>query len=75
MLYREAGQFKTTYAGDQQIFPIRQDRIAMAVLLAVAFIGVPLAAVTPALAAAIDFNYWFSGMLILSSSSRSPRSD
>ena len=30
MLYREAGQFKTTYAEDQQIFPIRQDRIAVA---------------------------------------------
>ena len=29
MLYREAGQFKSTYAQDQQIFPIRQDRIAM----------------------------------------------
>ena len=26
MLYREAGQFKVTYAKDQQIFPIRQDR-------------------------------------------------
>ena len=36
MLYREAGQFKTTYAADQQVFPIRQDRIAVAVLLAVA---------------------------------------
>ena len=31
MLYREAGQFKTTYAADQQIFPIRQDRIGVAV--------------------------------------------
>ena len=31
MLYREAGQFKTTYAADQQVFPIRQDRIAVAV--------------------------------------------
>jgi branched-chain amino acid transport system permease protein len=28
MLYREAGQFKATYQTDQQIFPIRQDRIA-----------------------------------------------
>jgi branched-chain amino acid transport system permease protein len=37
MLYREAGQFKTTYAADQQIFPIRQDRIGVLVLLAVAF--------------------------------------
>ena len=32
MLYREAGQFKSTYAQDQQIFPIRQDRIAIALL-------------------------------------------
>ena len=29
MLYREAGQFKTSYAADQPIFPIRQDRIAL----------------------------------------------
>ena len=27
MLYREAGQFKTSYAADQQIFPILQDRL------------------------------------------------
>jgi branched-chain amino acid transport system permease protein len=25
MLYREAGQFKTSYVADQQIFPILQD--------------------------------------------------
>ena len=30
MLYRETGQFKTSYAADMAIFPIRQDRIAMA---------------------------------------------
>jgi branched-chain amino acid transport system permease protein len=41
MLYRESGQFKSTYSEDQQIFPIRQDRIAMAVLLVVAFVVVP----------------------------------
>src|SRR5258706_6024581 len=64
MLYREAGQFKTTYAADQQLFPIRQDRIGMAILLAVAFVGVPLVSVVPAAAAAIDLNYWFNGMLI-----------
>src|SRR5438477_12724635 len=64
MLYREAGQFKTTYAADQQLFPIRQDRIGMAILLAVVFVGVPVAAATPALAGMIDFNYWFSGVLI-----------
>ena len=44
MLYREAGQFKTTYAADQQIFPIRQDRIGILVLLVLAFLGVPLLA-------------------------------
>lgn len=41
MIYRENGQFKTSYAADQQILPIRQDRIAIALLLAVAAIAVP----------------------------------
>ncbi len=41
MLYREAGQFKTSYASDQAIFPILQDRIGIAVILAVA-IAIPL---------------------------------
>jgi branched-chain amino acid transport system permease protein len=44
MLYRENGQFKTSYAADQQLLPIRQDRWFMAALLAVAFVVVPLAA-------------------------------
>jgi len=52
MLYREAGQFKTTYEADAAIFPIRQDRIAMLVILAVAFVAVPLTA-TPYLFSAI----------------------
>ncbi|MDP2794241.1 MAG: branched-chain amino acid ABC transporter permease [Sulfurisoma sp.] len=42
MIYRENGQFKTSYAADQQIFPIVQDRWAMLLLLVVAFVGVPL---------------------------------
>ena len=41
MFYREAGQFKTSYAADGQIFPIRQDRIALALFLLVAFVAVP----------------------------------
>jgi branched-chain amino acid transport system permease protein len=53
VLYREAGQFKTTYAADQQVFPIRQDRIAVAALLVVAFVGVPLFA----------NQYWLSAIL------------
>ena len=42
MIYRENGQFKASYRADQQIFPIRQDRWAIGLLLAVAFVGVPL---------------------------------
>jgi branched-chain amino acid transport system permease protein len=44
VLYRETGQFKMTYAEDMAIFPIRQDRIALGILLGIAFIGVPLLA-------------------------------
>ena len=44
MLYREAGQFKTSYDKDAAIFPILQDRIAMAVILVVAFAIVPFVA-------------------------------
>ena len=33
MLYREAGQFRTSYAQDSQILPLRQDRIGMAIML------------------------------------------
>jgi branched-chain amino acid transport system permease protein len=41
MLYREAGQFKTSYGADQSIFPIRQDRIALALFGLIAVVGVP----------------------------------
>jgi branched-chain amino acid transport system permease protein len=54
MLYREAGQFKATYAADQQIFPIAQDRVVILALLVVAFVGVPLVA----------SQYWLSAILI-----------
>ena len=54
MFYRETGQFKTSYAADQQIFPIRQDRVGMWLLLLVAFVIVPLTA----------GNYWFNAILI-----------
>ena len=53
MLYREAGQFKSTYAADQQLFPILQDRIAVLALLAVAFVIVPL----------VGNQYWFSAII------------
>jgi branched-chain amino acid transport system permease protein len=43
MFYRETGQFKTSYAADAAAFPIRQDSVAIAVILAFAFVAVPLA--------------------------------
>src|ERR1700676_3800964 len=44
MFYREAGQFKTSYQADAAIFPVRQDRIAIAVIVLAAFVAVPLLA-------------------------------
>ena len=54
MFYREASQFKSDYAADQQIFPILQDRVGFVVLLAVAFLAVPV----------FGNDYWFNGLLI-----------
>src|SRR6185312_10577312 len=53
MFYREAGQFRTSYAQDSQILPLRQDRIGMAMLLIAA-------AIVPFVANA----YWLSAILI-----------
>jgi branched-chain amino acid transport system permease protein len=44
MFYRENGQFKTSYRADNQIFPILQDRVALALILAFAFVAVPFMA-------------------------------
>ncbi|MEX2146018.1 MAG: branched-chain amino acid ABC transporter permease, partial [Candidatus Rokuibacteriota bacterium] len=53
MIYREAGQFKTSYASDQAIFPIPQDRWFVMAALVGAFC-VPLFA----------DNYWLQAILI-----------
>ncbi|WP_134725147.1 branched-chain amino acid ABC transporter permease [Paracoccus luteus] len=42
MLYREAGDFKTTYREDSQTFPLRLDRWGYYAALAVAFLVIPL---------------------------------
>jgi branched-chain amino acid transport system permease protein len=42
MIYREAGQFKTSYAADQAMFPILQDRIWIGLLAVCALVAVPL---------------------------------
>ncbi len=54
MLYREAGQFKTSYAADQALLPIVQDRWFLAVLLAIAYLVVPFVA----------NEYWLQAVLI-----------
>ena len=54
MLYREAGDFKTSYAADSQTFPIRLDRWGYWVVLAVAYIVVPL----------VITDYWASAVLL-----------
>ncbi len=41
MFYREAGQFKASYAADQAIFPLRQDQWGVALMLLVALVVFP----------------------------------
>ena len=54
MIYREAGQFKSSYASDQAIFPIAQDRWVVLLFAVAAFVAVPLAA----------NEYWVQAILI-----------
>lgn len=54
MLYRRSGQYKTTYSADQAIFTIPQDRVFFALLMLVAFVGIPLVAT----------NYVYTALLI-----------
>ena len=41
MLYREAGQFKTSYTADMAVFPITQDRVGLAIILFIAAVIIP----------------------------------
>ena len=38
MLYREAGQYKSTYAADMAVFPLREDRVGIALVIAFAYL-------------------------------------
>ena len=44
MIYREAGQFRTSYAADQAVFPVLQDRVFVWAIALFAFVVVPFAA-------------------------------
>jgi branched-chain amino acid transport system permease protein len=54
MLYREAGDFKTSYAADSQTFPIGFDRWRYRAVLAVAFLVVPF----------VINDYWANAVLL-----------
>ena len=54
MIYREAGQFKTSYGADQAIFPILQDRVLVTLGILAAFLVPPLVA----------DEYWLQAVLI-----------
>jgi branched-chain amino acid transport system permease protein len=54
VIYREAGQFKTSYASDQAIFPIVQDRVVVVLAIVAAFV-VPTVMAT---------EYWLQAVLI-----------
>jgi branched-chain amino acid transport system permease protein len=54
MFYRESGQFKTSYAADQALLPIAQDRWFVLAVLAFSFLVVPLWA----------NEYWLQAVLI-----------
>lgn len=43
MFYREAGQFKTNYTTDSQVFPILQDKLGIIAMLVIAYVVIPLA--------------------------------
>jgi branched-chain amino acid transport system permease protein len=54
VIYRETGQFKSSYASDQAIFPIVQDRVLVLLGIAAAFVVPPLVA----------NEYWLQAVLI-----------
>jgi branched-chain amino acid transport system permease protein len=54
VIYREAGDFKTSYAADGQTFPIAADRWAFWAVVALAFLAVP-PVITP---------YWSNAVLL-----------
>ena len=54
MLYREAGDFSTSYPEDSQTFPIKFDRYRYYAILAVAFLVIPF----------VINDYWANAVLV-----------
>ena len=41
MIYKETGQYKSSYKSDHAIFPLLQDKIAFSTLMFIAFLIIP----------------------------------
>lgn len=54
MYYRQAGTYRTGYAQDQRLLPLKEDRILLAMVLVLAFAVLPFTA----------SDYWLSAILI-----------
>lgn len=54
MIYRDAGEMKTSYAADLSLFPVRLDRIGFGLLMLAAFVVLPL----------IGNSYWLGSILL-----------
>ncbi|MEJ8562787.1 branched-chain amino acid ABC transporter permease [Yoonia sp. GPGPB17] len=54
MLYREAGDFKTSYVADNQTFPLKLDRVGFWVTMAIAWLVIPF----------VINDYWASSLLV-----------
>lgn len=54
MIYKETGQYKSSYKSDHAIFPLIQDKIAFSILMLIAFLIIPLV---------ID-SYWEKAILV-----------
>jgi branched-chain amino acid transport system permease protein len=54
VIYREAGDFKTSYAADGQTFPIAFDRWRYRLVIALAFLVVPF----------VIGGYWLNAILL-----------
>ena len=54
MIYKETGQYKSTYQSDHAIFPLMQDKIAFSILMLLAFFVVPFV---------VD-SYWEKAILV-----------
>jgi len=64
MLYREVGEFKTSYQSDQQTFPIASDRLVVLSLIFIAFFVIPFF-ITEYMASAIVLPFLIFGIAAL----------